>query len=178
MTVDDLVRRGEIGEIVGALASGRTSLLVRCLRAAIAAGGAAALVDVDSTFDPPSAERAGVDLRRVLWVRGDGDRDRALKAVDVLIRCPGFALVALDVGESVPRLSLSAAFRWKLAVRRARVALLVAGRRRIMGSAAALCVETSRRGLAWAGPRHARTRLLAISTSMTVLRATSPLRPA
>jgi hypothetical protein len=178
MRIDDLVRRGGIGEIVGTLSSGRTTLLMRCLRAAIAAGGAAALVDVDSTFDPPSAERAGVDLRRVLWVRGDGDRDRALKAADVLIRCPGFALVALDVGESVPRLSLSAAFRWKLAVRRAGVALLVVGRRRITGSAAALCVETSRAGLAWTGPPRAHTRLLAIGTSVNVLRATSTRRSA
>lgn len=178
MRVEHLVQPGEIGEIVGALASGRTSLLVRCLRAATAAGGVAALVDVDSTFDPPSAERAGVDLRRVLWVRGHGDRDRALKATDVLIRCPGFALVALDVGETVPRLSLSAPFRWKLAVRQAAVALLVAGPRRLMGSAAALCVETSHAGLAWAGPRHARTRLLAIASSITVLRATRPPRSA
>lgn len=178
MKVDDLVRRGEIGEIVGALASGRTTLLMRCLRAAIATGGSAALVDVDCTFDPPSAARAGVDLRRVLWVRGDGHRDRALKAADVLIRCPGFALVALDVGESAPRLSLSAAFRWKLAVRRAGVALLVVGRHRITGSAATLCVETSRAGLAWAGPRRAHTRLVAMASSVSVLRATSPRRSA
>jgi hypothetical protein len=176
MIANDLVRRGEIGEIVGALASGRTTLLIRCLRGVTAAGGVAALVDVDGTFDPSSAERAGIDLRRVLWVRGDGHRDRALRAADVLIRCPGFALVALDVGESVPRLSLSAAFRWKLAVRRAGVALLVVGRRRLTGGAATLCVETSRAGLAWAGPRHARTRLVELRSAITVLRATS--RPA
>jgi hypothetical protein len=178
MTEHDLVRRGEISEIVGALASGRTTLLVRCLRAATAAGGVAALVDVDATFDPGSAERAGIDLRRVLWVRADGDRHRALRATDVLIRCPGFALVAFDVGESVPRLSLSAAFRWKLAVRRAGVALLVVGRRRLTGGAAGLCVETSHAGLAWAGPRHAPTRLVALRSAVTVLRAASGRRPA
>jgi RecA DNA recombination protein len=178
MVVNDLLRRGEIGEIVGALASGRTTLLVRCLRAVTAAGGVAALVDVDGTFDPYSAERSGIDLRRVLWVRGDGHRDRALRAADVLIRCPGFSVVALDAGESLPRLSLSAAFRWKLAVRRAGVVLLVVGRRRVTGGAAALCVETSRAGLAWAGPRQAPTRLVAIRSEVTVLRATSGRRPA
>src|SRR5688500_10397808 len=178
MVVDGLIRGGEISEVVGALASGRTTLLVRCLRAVTATGGVAALVDVDGTFDPPSAERAGVDLRRVLWVRGDGDRARALRAADVLIRCPGFALVALDVAESALRLSLSSAFRWKLAVRRAGVALLVVGRRRVTGGAASLCVETSRAGLAWAGPRDARTRLVAIHSAVTVLRATSRKRPA
>jgi hypothetical protein len=178
MVVDELLRRGGIGEIVGALASGRTTLLVRCLRAATAAGGVAALVDVDATFDPSSAQRAGVDLRRVLWVRGDGHRDRALRAADVLIRCPGFTVVALDVGEIVPRLSLPAAFRWKQAVRRAGVALVVVGRRRLTGGAAALCVETSRAGLAWAGPRHARTRLVQMGSAITVLRATPGARPA
>src|SRR5688500_14256242 len=137
MVVDGLIRGGEISEVVGALASGRTTLLVRCLRAVTATGGVAALVDVDGTFDPPSAERAGVDLRRVLWVRGDGDRARALRAADVLIRCPGFALVALDVAESVPRLSLSAAFRWMLAVRKAGVALPLVGGQTLTGSAAA-----------------------------------------
>jgi recA bacterial DNA recombination protein len=169
----ELVRCGEIAEIIGALASGRTTLLVRCLRAATANGGVAALVDVDSTFDPPSAARAGLDLRRVLWVRGDGDRDRALRATDVLIRCPGFALIALDVGDSVPRLSLSAAFRWKLAVRRAGVALVIAGRRRLTGGAAGFCVQTSRAGLAWAGPRHAPTRLVGVHSDVTVVRAAS-----
>jgi hypothetical protein len=178
MVVDGLIRGGEISEVVGALASGRTTLLVRCLRAVTATGGVAALVDVDGTFDPPSAKRAGVDLRRVLWVRGDGDRARALRAADVLIRCPGFALVALDVAESAPRLSLSSAFRWKLAVRRAGVALLVVGRRRVTGGAATLCVETSRAGLAWAGPRDARTRLVAINSAVAVLRATSGKCPA
>lgn len=178
MREHELARRGEISEIVGALASGRTTLLIRCLRAVTGAGGVAALVDVDATFDPASAERAGIDLRRVLWVRGDGDRRRGLHATDVLIRCPGFALVAFDVGESVPRLSLSAAFRWKLAVRRAGVALLVVGRRRLTGGAAGLCVQTSHAGLAWAGPRDAPTRLVALRSAVTVLREASGRRPA
>src|SRR5262249_36538135 len=34
-----------------------------------ARGGATALVDADDTFDPSSGARAGIDLRRLLWVR-------------------------------------------------------------------------------------------------------------
>ena len=45
MVVDGLIRGGEISEVVGALASGRTTLLVRCLRAVTATGGVAALID-------------------------------------------------------------------------------------------------------------------------------------
>src|SRR5688572_25831035 len=92
------LQRGKITEIVGPLGSGRTSLLVRLLRE-VTMGGAAALVDADATFDPVTAARAGVALERLLWVRCAGRRDVAVAALDLLARCPGFALVALDAGE-------------------------------------------------------------------------------
>jgi hypothetical protein len=170
MIIDRLLRQGAVAEVVGALSSGRTSLLVACLGKATRAGGAAALVDADDAFDPASAARAGVDLRRVLWVRCGGRRDAALQAADLLVRCPGFVLVALDVGESPPRVSLAQAFRLKLAARRSGAALVVVARRRILGAGAALAVETRRRGLAWAGPRPAPTRLAGVHTDMRVLR--------
>jgi hypothetical protein len=111
-----------------------------------------------------------VILARVLWVRCDGRRDAALRAVDLLVRCPGFTLVALDAGESPPHLTLAAAFRWKLAVRRARTSLLVVGRRRVMGSAAELAIEARREGLVWTGPGHAPTRLDGARTRLALLR--------
>jgi hypothetical protein len=170
MTIGQLLRQGAITEIVGPLSSGRTSLLTVCLREVTRAGGAAALVDADEVFDPASAERAGVDLHRVLWVRCDGRRDAALQATDLLVRCPGFALVVLDVGESPPRVSLAQAFRLKLTVHRSGAALLVVARRRILGAGAALAVETRRRGLAWAGLGRAPTRLAGMRTDVRVLR--------
>src|SRR5467141_5048015 len=100
------VRAGTITEIVGELSSGRTSLMTACLRDVTAAGGMAALVDADGAFDPASAARAGVVLAHLLWVRCGGRREAALAATDLLARCPGFALVALDAGETPPRVSL------------------------------------------------------------------------
>ena len=166
-----LFRRGEIVEIVGRLSSGRTSLLTTGLRDATRTGAVAALVDVDHAFDPVLAERAGVDLSRLLWVRCGGRRDAALRATDLLVRCPGFTLVALDLGETVPRISLTAAFRLRLVVRRANVALLILGRRRIAGSGAALALETRRAGLEWGGPGAVPTRLLGARTRVHLLRA-------
>src|ERR671935_141696 len=96
----------DVVEIVGRLSSGRTSLLTVWLRDVTQAGGVAALVDADEAFDPWSAARAGVVLQRLLWVRAGGRRDAALRAADLLVRCRGIALVALDLGESPPRLSL------------------------------------------------------------------------
>ena len=170
MLVDRLLRQGAMTELVGPLSSGRTSALTRCLRTVTRGGGLTALVDVDHAFDPRSAAAAGVDLRRVLWVRGEGRRRDALEAADLLVRCPGFALVALDVGDAPPRLSLGAAFRLRLAARRSGVALLVVGSRRVVGGAAALSVRTWRDSLAWAGPGPVPRRLAGMRTGLQVVR--------
>jgi len=164
--------RGEITEIVGKLSSGRTSHLLACLADVVGQGEVAALVDADETFDPRSATQAGIDLRRLLWVRCRSDRGVALRAVDMLVRCPGFALVALDLGERVPRLPPTLSFRLKFAARRTDVALLIVGRRRLTGSSAALALETSREGIEWTGPGPVPTRLARVRTRTRVLRST------
>src|SRR3989440_213929 len=155
MPATSWVRAGTITEIVGELSSGRTSLMTACLRDVTAAGGMAALVDADGAFDPASAARAGVVLAHLLWVRCGGRREAALAATDLLARCPGWALVALDAGETPPRVSLGAAFRLRQAARRAGGALLLVGRRRVAGAGAALAVRTRRDAPARAGGRRA-----------------------
>ena len=177
MGIATLVRAGEITEIVGRLSSGRTSLLVAALRRATRAGAAAALVDVDDVFDVAGAARAGIDLGRLLWVRCGGRRDHALRAVDLLVRCPGFAVVALDLGELAPRLPLTAAFRLRLAVRRSSVALITLSSRRIAGASAALAVETVQAGVDWAGPGRAATRLARLRARVSVVRARTAPTP-
>src|SRR5258708_29901880 len=144
--------RGEITEIVGGLSSGRTSHLLACLGEVVGRGETAALVDTEEIFDPGSAAEVGIDLRRLLWVRCGSNREVALRAADMLVRCPGFALVALDLGERVPRLPTTMAFRLKFAVRRTGVALLIVGRRRLTGASAALAVPRLRAGTAPPAP--------------------------
>lgn len=165
-----IVHAGDITEITGPLSSGRTSLLVACLGAFTREGAAVALVDTDHAFDPGSAVRAGLDLRRLLWVRCGGYREVALRVTDLLVRCPGFAVVALDAGETPPRLPASGAFRLKLAARRTGVALLVLARRRITGSSAALALESVPAAPRWAGPGPTPTRLAVVHTRFQVVR--------
>jgi hypothetical protein len=167
----------EITEIVGRVSSGRTSLLLAWLARATRTGGVAALVDADDTFDPAVAVRAGVDLRRLLWLRCAGRRGAAVRATDVVVRRPGFALVALDAGEMPVRLSLPAAFRLKLAVRRSRAALVLLGRRPVAGPSAALVLETVQDGLEWAGPGARATRLAALRTRLHLVRPQAARHP-
>lgn len=171
MITGRLLRQGAITEIVGPLSSGRTSLFVACLRDVTRRGAVAAVVDADHAFDPVSAARAGVDLSRLLWVRCGGRRDLALRAADRLVRCPGFALIGLDLGEQAPRLPPAVAFRLKFAVERTDATLLIVGRQPVAGPGASLVVETARRGLDWAGPGPAPTRLARLLADVRVLRA-------
>ena len=165
--------RGEVIEIVGRLSSGRTSLLTAWLTDVTRRGGLAALVDADGAFDPESAIRAGVDLRRLLWVRTASRRETALRAVDLLVRCRGLRLVAVDLGESPPRLSLAAAFRWRMAAQRAGTTLVILSARRIAGAGATLALRTARRTLEWTGGSRP-TRLGRMATDVAVLRGRAP----
>ena len=109
-------RQGEVSEIVGPRSSGRTSLLVATMAAATAGGGIVGLVDTVDRFDPAGASLAGVDLERVLWVRGpqivvEQSRatllaravQQALRAADLLVRAGGFTVVVFDVADIPPR---------------------------------------------------------------------------
>jgi len=61
--------RGCLTEVCGSASSGRTSLLLAILASATQRQEACALVDVTDSFAPESAASAGVDFKRLLWIR-------------------------------------------------------------------------------------------------------------
>jgi len=63
------IPRGALTEIVGHASSGRTSLLQSLLAGMTQRQEVCAVVDANDSFDPASAQQAGVDLPRLLWVR-------------------------------------------------------------------------------------------------------------
>ncbi len=108
--------RGQLSEIAGPPASGRTTLLLQVLAAATGRGEIAAIVDTFDRLDLASVVSAGVDLDRLLWIRGHGpvgathasplpelaDRaiERALKALNLVLQAGGFGVVALDLADA------------------------------------------------------------------------------
>jgi hypothetical protein len=75
--------------------SGRTTLALSLAAATTSRGELAAWVDGADAFDPAWAERLGVDLDRVLWVRARSWQE-ASRATERLLRTEGFPLVLLD----------------------------------------------------------------------------------
>jgi len=105
--------RGQLSELVGARSSGRTSVLMTMLAAATGRGELTALVDALDTFDVESAAAAGVDLDRLLWIRGhvvtnpgmcrdlnQRAMEQAVKALTLVLQAGNFGLVAFDVADA------------------------------------------------------------------------------
>ncbi len=141
--------RGALSEICGPASSGRTSVLLALMASITATGELCALVDATDSFHPKSAQAAGVDLRRLLWVRCShgasiaGTRsaaidprpstldrmEQALKAADLLLQGGGFGLVAVDLGDvparAARRVPLTSWFRFRRAVENTSTVLAV-----------------------------------------------------
>ena len=138
-------RRGELSEVWGARSSGRTSVLVSTLVVAARQDEVVALIDPFDRFDPVSAAAAGLDLDRMLWVRGPtltspmrlpppGTRrtgggvpsitgqavSHGVRALDLVIRAGGFAVAALDLAD-LPARQLRDLLPWATWMRLARV---------------------------------------------------------
>ncbi len=111
--------RGGLTEICGPPCSGVTSLLVSALAARTAGSEVCALIDGCDSFDPHSANAAGVSLQQLLWVRCR-NIDQAFRATDLLIQGGGFGLIALDLSgvhpETVRHVPLNVWFRFRRAV--------------------------------------------------------------
>ncbi len=96
--------RGRIVEVIGARSSGRLSLTLSLLTAALRSSGEpVALIDAADALDPRALHPD--DRARVLWIRPP-DALSAMKCADLLLDAGGFALVALylvGVGTAVRR---------------------------------------------------------------------------
>ena len=124
---------GQLSEVVGPTSSGRTTLVWHWMAAATRRGDTVALVDTFDRFDSASATACGIDLQRLLWIRGqaisktacavdpvwlpgvrtvDGPGtmvertlDRALKALNLVLQSGVCQVVVLDMAD-VPSAAL------------------------------------------------------------------------
>jgi recombination protein RecA len=183
------IPRGHITQIMGPSSSGKTSLLLSIVAQATARGEWVAYLDPFSSLDPAFAQKAGVDLKRLLWIRGP---KKIFKATDILVGAGGFGVVVLDLvtqGRTIdPRIlqktPFPAWFRLKRAARRTSTTLLILGEGGHAGSAVSQVISLRRRETQWSfatektsrsdtDPRHARL-LRGICNELELLRGKDP----
>jgi hypothetical protein len=160
--------RGQLCELIGPRSSGRTSLFLQILAAATGRGELVALVDALDTLDIASASAAGIDLERLLWVRGHvvpnpgmcrdvNPRavEQALKALMLILQAGNFGCVVLDVaeapGDAIRRLPFTTWLRLQRVLEGSQTACILVGTEPMARSSAGLSVRCERAGSK--GPR-------------------------
>jgi hypothetical protein len=155
--------RGQLSEIVGSRSSGRASVLLRLAAAAAARGELVALIDALDMFDVASAEAAGVDLARLLWIRGhvvlhpglcrDSNQramEQAIRALTLVLGAGHFGLVVFDAGEApidtLRRLPFTTWLRLQRMVEGSQTICLLVGSEPMARSSAGLTVRLGRVG--------------------------------
>lgn len=165
--------RGAITEIFGPPSSGRTSAMVSILAEATTRNEVCALVDGNDAFDPQSGMAAGLDLKRLLWIRCH-KLDQVLKSTDLLLQGGGFGRVVMDLTDiPLPHLrsvSLASWFRFQRAIEKTPTVLVVMSPESMVKSAAALVLRLEMKRADWS------TLLNAIDLNFEIVRSRR-LRP-
>lgn len=149
---------GTITELVpGGAGRGGTSF---ALNLAASFPARVAWLDPADRLDPRAAARAGLDLRRLLWVRG-GEAILAVRAAQLVLQAGGFSLIVLDLldrREPELRFPPSTWFRLLRALERERrTAMLVLAPRTLAGTCSDQVIAAHYAELRW---NHAAQPLL------------------
>ncbi len=123
--IDDTVQGVPLHALTEICGVGKTSVLVSLLARA-SQDHYCALVDAKDAFDPVTAEAAGADFSRLLWVRCGKTRqklrplEQAFKVTDMLLQSSGFGLIVVDLSDItekiVNRVPASSWFRFSRVV--------------------------------------------------------------
>jgi recA bacterial DNA recombination protein len=162
---------GGITEIVGPswYSVGRKSLQAQLLAHA-ARERFCALIDANDSFDPRSAKTAGVNLERVLWIRGGGHGVKALeqafKASDLLLQgSAGLGLIMVDLAgiseRLVRKVPLTTWFRFRSVAEKFDSPLVFITPCPVLGTCSSLTLTLSAAEVRWSlptpgSPAHAR----------------------
>jgi len=156
--------RGQLSEVIGPRSSGRTSLLLQMLASATARGELVALVDALDMLDVASAEAAGVQLDRLLWVRGfvvsnpgmcrdlnQRALEQAIRAFTLVLQAGNFGVIAFDVGDApmdaIRRLPFTTWLRLQRLVEGSQTAGVLVGTASMARSSAGLTLKLGMKNL-------------------------------
>ena len=152
--------RGQVSEIHGPASSGRTGIALAVAARSTRAGALTAWVDPQDRLDPRSAGDAGVELGRLLWLRGASAREprpllAAISAVGTLLGSGLFELVVVDLGgiarSGLQRLPGATWIRLQRMVESQPGALLVVADAHVAHGPAGVSLALRGAGASWSG---------------------------
>ena len=147
--------RGSVIEIAGGASSGKTGLALTLLAKLTLAGEVCAVVDSCGSFDPCSADLAGVRNENLLWVKCGGDIEKTFMSADYLVQAKGFGAVWLNLN-GLPRTQLRMVpktywYRYRTRIKDTPTLFLVTASEHVTGSASQQAFVFSRERVRWSG---------------------------
>jgi hypothetical protein len=134
-----VLTRGNVVEISGFPSTGKTSVLLSILAKLTSLGEICAVVDACNVFDPISGMRSGIELNNLLWVRCNGDLEKAFLSADLLVQAKGFGAIWLNLnGLSLQKLRTVPKtywYRYRTRIKETPTLLFVTSEEPITGSA-------------------------------------------
>lgn len=147
--------RGSLVEVVGGPSSGKTSVAISLLAQLTSVGEVCAVVDSANGFDPCTANLAGVELSSLLWVKCNGDIEKAFMAADYLVQAKGFGAIWLNLcGLPENKLRLVPKtywFRYRTRIKETPTLMIVTAREFLTGSASQQSFIFKNEEPAWSG---------------------------
>ena len=145
--------RGGMCELVGEDGAGKRSIATSLAASATHRGGLCGIVDGTDGFDPVSAQRCGVTLERVLWVRCGGDISKAVLSAEHLVQSGLFEFIWLDLAgfseHTLASLPSSYWYRFKSGLSGSATSMIVTLTSPRVRSAAHQSFRLSMNGLRW-----------------------------
>jgi len=110
--------KGHLIEIVGPKSSGKTSLLFQILSGLNKKERTITYFDFSGTFYPLSAQKSGIDLKKVLVLR-PSNIQAGLRAAEILFRSGGTCIVVFDLVRTKDQIPKALLLRLKRSVKQA-----------------------------------------------------------
>ena len=149
------IGRGAVTEIAGGASSGKTSMSLALLSQLTRNGEVCAVVDSTGSFDPCTANQAGVELGNLLWIKCGGDIEKAFMSADYLVQAKGFGAIWLNLGglperllKMVPKIYW---YRYRTRIKETPTILLVTAEEHVTGSASQQSFVFTREQAVWSG---------------------------
>jgi hypothetical protein len=111
--------RGRLTEIVGSKSSGKTSLIFHILAGLNQKEGNVAYFDFSQSFYPPTAQKGGVDLKKVLILRPQNIQ-AGLRAAEILFRNESICMTIFDLVGTMDEIPRALLLRLKKGIKKVR----------------------------------------------------------
>jgi hypothetical protein len=138
--------RAHLIEIVGSKSSGKTTLLFKMLSSFNKQESMIAYFDFSETLYPPSAQRSGVDLRKLLVLRPP-NIPAGLRAAEILFRSGSICVAVFDLVATKVQIPKALLLRLKRSVKQTKgigIFLRDPGSTKIQGNQLAICLKVEK----------------------------------